>query len=130
MLNILVMRAKISKTAEPPSAASCERRRVPAASGRSDEGKGCPPEAESPKPPRATKPKKPLRKGATKARAARRRRKARSRPERRSRKRHSVGAKQRKEKIFSFFWGRGRGCLLLIVWGVLVAGLFWAVLRG
>ena len=52
------MRAKISKTAEPPSAASCERRRVPAASGRSDEGKGCPPEAESPKPPRATKPKK------------------------------------------------------------------------
>ena len=72
------MRAKISKTAEPPSAAAAS-------------ADAC----------------RRLREGATKARAARRRRKARSRPERRSRKRHSVGAKQRKEKIFSFFLGEG-----------------------
>ena len=41
---------------KPEAAQSDEAEK--AASGRSDEGKGCPPEAESPKPPRATKPKK------------------------------------------------------------------------
>ena len=130
MLNVLVMRAKISKTAEPPLAAAasadaCRRLREGATKARAARRR-----RNARSRPERRRRKKPLREGATKARAARRRRKARSRPERRSRKRHSVGAKQRKEKIFSFFWGRGRGCLLLIVWGVLVAGLFWAVLRG
>ena len=118
------MRAKISKTAEPPSAAAAS-------------ADAC----------------RRLRQEATKARAARRRRKARSRPERRSRKsrfgkerrrqglpaeggkpegapsdeaeKGTVSARSsEKKKFFLFFWGGGRGCLLLIVWGCLLRGCF------